>query len=239
MQSFKKAVYPFLIKLSRIRFISFYLNDLKYRTKVSLIFGFILNLSFSVFKFITGIIYQSIWFGAVGLYYFLLSVLRITTFKSMTDLKKFDDNERHIKEQFVGRIIGVFLLILGIAMLVMMFEVLYREKPFIYPDYIVVILTIFAAYRLTAATTNFLKFRKEKQSLFSIAKAIDLAALFMAILTLQTAILTRIGMSTNIRSTINFITGIVICGTIILISISIITKSHKEIKQLKLKKRAV
>ena len=157
----------------------------------------------------------------------------------MTDLKNYSKNERTIKEHFVGRITGVFLLLLGIAMLVMMFEVLYRDKLFIYPDYIVVILTIFATYRLSAATTNFFKFRKERQSLFSIAKAIDLAAVFMAILTLQTAVLTRIGMSTNIRSTINFITGIIICGTIILISISIITKSHKEIKQQTNEKRAV
>ena len=220
----KQLLFLIAPKFSKLRFVSFYLNSREYRTKLSLIFGFILNLSFSIFKFVTGIIYHSLWFGAVGVYYFLLSILRIITFKSIIDIMKIPKAERETKEHFVGRIVGVFLLLLGLAMGALVFKFIYNGRTLIYPTYIIIILTIFAIYRLIAAINSLLRFKSNKQTLFTIAKSIDLASVFMAILSVQTAVLTRIGVSDNLAKQLDCLIGIAICGTIILIAIYIIKK---------------
>lgn len=233
MQRIKKTLTKVFPRFVKLKFVSFYLNDPKFRTKVSLLSSFSLNVLFSVFKFITGIIYHSLWFGAVGVYYFMLSLLRITTFKSVTDLGKMPEKERRIKEQYVGRIIGVFLLLLSIAMTGMALQMIYRNEPFVYPLYIVIIIAAYAAYRLFAAVTNLVRFRKQKQTVFTIAKAIDLASVFMAILSLQTAVLTRFGIADGLRRIINSLTGGAICIFTLLIAVSIIRKAQLRINDSK------
>lgn len=54
-----------------------YVEDVKFRTEISLGIGFTINLLYIVMKMVSGIYYRSTWFVALAVYYTLLAVMRL------------------------------------------------------------------------------------------------------------------------------------------------------------------
>ena len=69
-----------------------YLNDLTFKGSVSLHQGMITNLFYAGFKFVTSILYGSVWLGAIAVYYVMLCVLRfhliLNAHKAVNKLKR-------------------------------------------------------------------------------------------------------------------------------------------------------
>ena len=53
-----------------------YMTETDFKEKVSLGISLVINLVYSVFKLVTGVLYSSLWIGAVAVYYIILSLLR-------------------------------------------------------------------------------------------------------------------------------------------------------------------
>ena len=53
-----------------------FLTDVPYRVRISLYGSFIINLAFAFVKLVSGIVYHSVWFGAIAAYYMVLCLMR-------------------------------------------------------------------------------------------------------------------------------------------------------------------
>ena len=49
-----------------------FLTDVPYRVRISLYGSFIINLAFAFVKLVSGIVYHSVWLGAIAVYYMVL-----------------------------------------------------------------------------------------------------------------------------------------------------------------------
>lgn len=58
-------------------FLKMYKDDHKLRYKLSLFSSLILNTIYVIFKLVSGIFYQSLWFISFAIYYFILVIMRI------------------------------------------------------------------------------------------------------------------------------------------------------------------
>ena len=53
-----------------------YINDIKKRTELFLRLGLAVNIAYALFNVFTGVFYQSVWFGAVAVYYIMLCFIK-------------------------------------------------------------------------------------------------------------------------------------------------------------------
>ena len=72
-----------------------YLSDADLRARISLNTSLVINLVYSVFKFVLGVVYRSFWFVAEAEYYILLTCLRLWLLKS--NKKYSEDNAKRWK----------------------------------------------------------------------------------------------------------------------------------------------
>lgn len=130
------------------------------------------------------------------------------------------------------RFCGILLLVMNIALAVIVFYIVWQNRGFEH-HYIVTI--AMAAYTFTAVTksiVNVVRFRRYESPVMSAAKAISLAAAFVSVPSLETAMLTAFGGQNNFafRQIIIAATGAAVSFGILAMAVYIIIHSTKEIR---------
>ena len=69
-------------------YVNRYLNDLSFRTHVSLYLSLTINVVYAVVKFFSGFIYHSFWFGSIAVYYFRGKWLQGMQFKEIVKMQR-------------------------------------------------------------------------------------------------------------------------------------------------------
>ncbi|MGN1224777.1 MAG: hypothetical protein ACI4TG_06700 [Ruminococcus sp.] len=77
-----------------------YLNDLTFKGSVSLHQGMIINLFYAGFKFVTSILYGSVWLGAIAVYYVMLCILRFHLILNAHKAAKLDNRKIKLIQEF-------------------------------------------------------------------------------------------------------------------------------------------
>lgn len=106
---------PFVKRVLSIPLFEKYVKEEIFRTETSLYQGLFINLLYVVLKFCSGIYYQSIWFGALAVYYFLLAVMRFSLLHYVRSRK--DDRVSELKRY---RFCGIVLLFMNQALVSML-----------------------------------------------------------------------------------------------------------------------
>lgn len=224
-------------------------NDKLYRGRVVLYKGMITSMMFAVFKMVVAIIYRSVWFGAVSVYYLSLTGMRYLLVKYMKKAdglsesdKKEDDNqavqlpadgiERYLMEYRGYRLCGYLMFFLNVAMTGMTIQMVKHDKGYSYPGMIIYVSAVYAFYTLTMSIINLVRYRKLNSPVISAAKVIGLASALMSILALQTAMLTQFGAEQKaFISVMNACTGGAVCFAIFVMAIIMIYKSGKDMRK--------
>ena len=210
-----------------------YLTERELRARVSLYSGTVINFVYAVFKLVTGIVFRSVWFGAVAVYYMVLGLIRFLLVKGDRRIIQLDTEEnRYLNEWKSYRACGWLLLVLNATMTGMVFQMIWQNKSYTYPGFVIYASAAYTFYRLTMAVIQMVKVRKSNSPLFSAAKALDLSAALMAIFALQTAMFTSFGAETTeeMRMTMNAATGGCVCLAVVCIAVYMILRSWKAIK---------
>lgn len=206
-----------------------YFSEEELRARISLYVGTILNITFAVFKFITGICYNSDWFIEISIYYAVLSIIRfILIYKYRQNKKRSDNTLLHGWKSY--RLCGYLLLLLNTTASVMVFRMILQNKSFSYPGFIIYAMAAYTFYRLTMTIIKLVKAKKNTPILLA-AKAFDLSISLVAVFSLQTALFTAFGENTTeqTRLIMNTFTGCAICLSVVCIAIAMIIKSNKKI----------
>lgn len=207
------------------RFMKRYFSDADYKAAVNLNIGLALNTGYSVFKFVSGFIYSSFWFGAEAVYYIVLSVIRFSLVKRLKIKNKTDSRK-------VFRLCGILLLILNTAMSGIIIQILFQNETYLYPGFVIYATAAFTFWRLISSIVELFKKSKSNLSAVSAAKFVNLSASLMSLFALQTAMLSQFnseGLSSDIMNTA---TGIAVSASVMSVAVYMIIRGNKnEIKE--------
>lgn len=203
-----KIIVSFRKFMRQYKYTSLYLDDIEFRAGVSLYSGLAVNLFYAVFKCATGVIFRSAWLWAIGIYYVMLSVIRVTLLRNVriTD-KKEHGAERKIHEYKSARLCGILMFALNIAMGGMTVQMIWQNRSYEYKGYIIYISALYAFYSFITAVVNVVKFSKINNAILSAAKILALAGALMSMFALQTAMFSAFGGGEELQRMFNTITG--------------------------------
>lgn len=211
-------------------YVSRYMADIVFKTKISLLLSLALNTGYAVLKFVTGIFYGSAWLITLAAYYTLLLTMR---FLLVLHIHR---NTRDMAAEWKRcRACGVVLLFMNIILTGMVVLVLRRGEGFVYPGYLIYVMALYDFYAMTMAIVNLVKSRKQKSPVLTAAKVINVAAALIAMLSLETAMITQFGAEDGemFRHTMIALTGGGICVIMAVMAVLMIARSTKNIRALK------
>lgn len=202
-------------------------EDIKFRAELSLYVGFAINLLYIVLKMASGIYYRSLWFITLAIYYALLAVMRLTLLYPRRRADKIAELRRY-------RLCGVMLLMMNLALTGIVIFMVHQNRGYEYPGMLIYAMAAYSFYAVTIAVVNVIKFRKHGSSILSAAKAINLVAALVSILSLETAMLAQFGSDDDLafRRTMTGATGGGVCVIVLGMAVYMIAKSTKNIRQM-------
>lgn len=219
--------HPLAKKVISIPIFEKYLKEVKFRTETSLYQGLFINLLYVALKFGSGIYYRSIWFVSLAVYYLLLAVMRFSLLHYVRSRK--DDRVSEWKRY---RFCGIVLLFMNQALAAIVVIVVEQNKGFEYAGFLIYAMALYAFYAVITSVINVVKFRKYGSPIMSAAKAINLTAAVVSMLSLETAMLAQFGEDdVKFRQIMTSATGAGVCVIVLGMAVFMIAKSTKILKK--------
>lgn len=202
-------------------------GDPGFRAEISLHQGFIVNLAYIGVKLVCGIWYRSPWFISLAVYYALLALMRLLLLFRRKGLDYLGELRRY-------RLCGMVLLLMNLALAGIVDFMVHQNRGYEYPGTLIYAMAAYSFYAAILAVVNVVKFRKHGSPVFSAAKAINLAAAMVSILSLETAMLSRFGGENTplFRMRMTGATGAAVCVLVLGMAVYMIARSTRRIKQL-------
>lgn len=222
-----RGIYNFF---DNIKFTNKLIHDQKYRNTVSLYFGVLFNVLYVSFKFISSFIYKSLWMGANAIYYLVITIIRFIL------LKTHRKNASKLENVKKYNLTGVLLLVLNVAMMGMIYQMVINNETYIYPGYMIYIITLYSFYNIITAIIDVIKYRKNEDDVFSSVKMLSLATATMSIFATQTALINMFGEEEDNRLLMNSITGTAVIVIVLGIAIFMIVNSSKKLHKIRSEK---
>lgn len=218
--------------LHRNQYVHRYLTDVAFKTHVSLYFSLGLNLLYAAMNLFFGAYYGSVWYGTLAVYYILLAVMR---FLLLQHVNRNAIGKELILELRQYRLCGVILMLMNIALLGVVVLVVLDNEGFHYAGYLIYVVAMYAFYNITSAVLNLIKYHRYKSPVMSAAKAIQLAAALVSMLSLETAMLTQFGEESGprFRQLMTGLTGAGVCLVVLATAGVMIIRSTKRLKHLR------
>lgn len=209
-------------KLHSNKYTNRLLTDRDLKNNINLFSGTFFNMIYGIFKFITGFIYRSVWFGATGVYYLVLGMMKLSLTKHV--IKNTDEKTQHAQY----RNTGILMFLLNVAMVGMIVLMIRNGESAEYPGFIIFAQAAYTFYILIFAIINIIKYRKDHSPIMAASKSINLVAAVMSMFILQVAMINQFGVDSDasFKSIINVITGSVTSFVTIGIAIFMIISSR-------------
>lgn len=209
-----------------------YLNDVYFKTKVSLYFSLGANLLYAALNGISFYFSRSAWFAILAGYYTTLAIMRFLLVRYSEKTGMGINLKQELKR---SRLCGGILLTLNLAISGAVLMILYQNRGYEYPGILIYVMAAYTFYVTTHAIVNLIKARKYESPVMSTARGINLSAALVSMLALETAMLSEFGgdLSTKSRWLFIALTGGAVALTIVAISGFIIFKSTKGLQNLK------
>lgn len=206
-----------------------YMTDAAFKVKVSLYCSLGVNVAYSVFKLVAGIVYSSFWWGAIAVYYIILSGIRFLLLRYMRGEEQ--DMTSELKSY---RLCGILLVPLNLSLTGIVFQMVWQNKAYTYPEIIIIASATYTFYTVTLSIIEIIKYRKYKSPVMSASKAIRFAAALVSLLSLETAMLARYGEDDMFRRIMTAATGSGVCIAVLAISSYMIIRSCRELDKAKI-----
>ena len=205
-----------------------WLSEPEYRARTSLYAGLLIDFVYIVFKAVLGIYYRSVWYGAVAVYYVVLSTVRFFLVQN-------DRKSPAVEQAFrCYRLAGLSMLFLNMAMAGMMIQMIGYGKGDSYPGFVIYASAAYTFYILITAVINAIKFHKHGYNpILSATKMLNSVTALMSLFALQTTILTQFGTDSNFNRLMNTATGSAVTALTIGMSAFMIFRGNRALNELR------
>lgn len=218
-----------LMTVKKTSFGAQFLEDYTFRTILTTMPSFIINVAYTVYNGVIGIVNQSSWFITTAVYYSLLGVMRyhaVNTGRKISRMK----NQKLIrkKELAVIKTDGILLLLLNLALSGVVLLTIAKGRAKAYSEIMAISIAAYTFYKTTMAVINMVKVRKMQSPILITIRNIGVADALVSILTLQTTMLASFQNTSNLDvNRMNALTGMAVCILIALLGISMIYYASK------------
>lgn len=214
---FTPKIKKYVITLMEKRKFTFaIINDYGFRAVTFSTVAFTVNIAYAIFNGAMGIISRSVWFGALSLYYIVLSALKAYVIIGSRRINKLTEN-RPLLLARMYRNCGISLIILSIALSGAVAQMALSDQGFKYADLMIYVAALYAFYKITIAIIQFVKSRRHGRTINETFGLINLSDGLVSMLALQTALLAAFGEGSS--KVYNAITGTAVMLMIIAIGI--------------------
>lgn len=188
-----------------------------YRISRSLVMSLAINVCYGGFNLISGVVYRSVWLISTGVYYLILSLIRLVLVCYEKKQSLIDDPVQKLRAGWSGfQVCGVMMLLLNIAMSGMVIQMIWDGKGSSYPELMVYAVAAFTFYRLTTAIIRVVRSKGNHNPIEGAARNISLTAAMMSLYSLQTAMLGAFSDDADYHFLMNSLSGSGVCLLVVL-----------------------
>lgn len=223
-------------KLNRNRFTKRFL-EYDFRTVFFTVISLIITTGYAAFYAVTGIVYRSVWYGVLASYYLIIVFMRalVVFYHKAKRKRRRAQNTDERKEQIsrakiyggCGIIIGLLTLPLSGAILMMVAE----KATFSHAGLMIYVAAVYTTYKVVMTIRHLVKVRKSTDLTVKTVRCINLADMFVSVLSLQTAMFDSFSPDFN-ESIFNAVTGAVVCLATVIIGVFMIAGCKREITKI-------
>lgn len=208
-------------KISNSEFGGRYLNDLAFRGNINLCLGMTIDFFYVAFRIAVGIIYVSVWFVSMAVYYLILGGIRL--FLVMNYRRRSSAAEIRCY-----RLTAWFLFLLNIPMGGMILLMVTTNSGYSYPEIVIYGSAMYTFYTLIMSVINLVKYRRLGSPILSAAKVLNFIAALMSVLGLQTAMIAEFSTEDDsFRRLMNGITGTAVWAAVIAAAVYMLVRSGR------------
>ncbi len=195
-----------------------YKRDYKLRYKISLVISLVFNVIYALFKFISGILFNSMWFISFAFYYLLLVIIRANIIKQELDHKT------NLKDEYLKyRHTAIVLLFLNVILTMIILVIVNQKIVNIYPNWLAISVAVFTFYLIISSIYGLIKYRKYNSPLISSSKIINVVTSLVSLISLEIVLIPTFGTSDVIFFEVMIMsTGGLIAIIIVIISLYMI-----------------
>ena len=210
-----------------------FLADYTFRTILTTLPAFLINVAYTVYNGVIGIMNQSVWFITMAVYYSLLGIMRYRAVSTGRKISRLDDREQiRKKELSVIKTDGILLLVLNLALSGVVLLTIAQDTAKRYSEIMVISIAAYTFYKITMAVVNMVKVRKRKSPILITIRNIGAADALVSMLTLQAAMFASFQDKNSLNTNqMNAITGLAVCILISILGISMIWYAWKKKKE--------
>lgn len=225
----KGIIERLLLMIKRTSYGARFLEDYTFRTILTTLPTFLINIVYTVYNGVIGIANQSAWFITMAAYYSLLGIMRYCAVNTERKISRMTDPKLiRKKELSVIRTDGILLLLLNLALSGVVLLTIAKGTAKTYSEIMVISIAAYTFYKITMAVINMVKVRKTQSPILITIRNIGVADALVSMLTLQTTMLASFQDTSSIDANrMNGIAGLAVCILIALLGASMIYYASK------------
>lgn len=212
------------------KYIEKWKEDYEFKTVVSAGGSFLVTSAFALYNGYLGILYSSMWYGTICVYYLLLVILRgsiIIAGKKYSMRKNWDDIRKKV---YLAE--AIVLLLLNLSLVIPISIMVLQQKPMNLTLIPAITMAAYTTYKIIMASINLKRRNRISDSLIRLLRTINFIDALVSILALQnTLIMVNSKGEVNGMLPLTSITSGAIWLAILIISVSALVKSIRSIKE--------
>lgn len=198
-----------------------------------LVLSMTINLVYAGYNLISGILYRSVWLISNGVYYLVLSLIRLLLVRYEKKQSVFDDQkEKLILGWKAFSVCGILMFLLNIAMASIAAQMIWGDQGSSYPEIMVYTVATYTFYRLTTAIIRVIRSGHGGNPIHGAAQNISLTAAMMSLYSLQVTMLNVFGEGSGNDTLINCLSGGAVCILVVLGALGMAVHGSKRKKEL-------
>ena len=218
------AINKIIVSIKKNPFGERFLDDHAFRTILTTLPAFLINVAYTVYNGVIGIMNQSAWFITMAVYYSLLGIMRYRAVSTGRRIARLEDKQLiRKKELSVIKMDGILLLVLNLALSGVVLLTIAQDTAKRYSEIMVISIAAYTFYKITMALINMIKVRKTQSPILITIRNIGVADALVSMLTLQATMLASFQDKSSLNSNqMNAITGLAVCILIAILGTSMI-----------------
>lgn len=202
-----------------------FLEDYTFRTILTTMPAFLINVAYTVYNGVIGIMNRSEWFITMAVYYSLLGIMRYRAVSAGRKISRMEDPQQVERKQLsVIRTDGILLMVLNLALCGVVLLTIAQETAKAYSEIMVISIAAYTFYKITMAV---IKVRKMQLPILITIRNIGAADALVSMLTLQATLASFKETSSLDANRMNGITGLAVCILISALGVSMICYAAK------------
>lgn len=178
-------------------FLDMWREDHRFKTILSATASWLINIAFTIFNGVLGILYRSVWNGSICVYYFLLAFIRGIIVQSQRDERDKHPDKGAEKRKKIFFNTHLILLFMDIALIAPIAYMVLGKRLYKFGLIPAIAMAAYTCYRLIMSIIHLMESEKTGNILIKELQTINLLDSLVAVLTLQNALIVAAGGSTD------------------------------------------